>query len=275
MKFRLPLLSLAALATLIVLSGCSAPALRDPNLLQDTSLLTGEPCAAPCWRGITPGETVWSDALTILEDDAGLENVTQQQDEESAARVAEWQQRGGTPGCCQMYSGNGEIVDLVFVRIAPEVSLGELFEVHGEPTYALSTEFSGDQAIINLIYPETPMVIYAFVAGNTASLSEISEVIGVLYMTQDDMELLISTSNLHAWTGFASYTEYSPEGTFEVTPSITLTPEGATAEPGATDEPSRDGTPETTSEGAADEPTPEASTGQPETDATAEATAGS
>lgn len=261
MKSRLLLLSLAALATLIVLSGCSAPALRDPNLLQDTSLITGEPCGAPCWRGITPGVTTWSDALTILEDDATLESINQQQDEETGARIADWQQRSGTAGCCQMYSADGEIVDLVFVRVAPTMTLSELFEVHGEPTYALSTEFSGDQAIINLIYPETPMVIYAFVAGNQGALSETSEVIGILYLTQDDMELLVSTSNLHAWTGYAPYSEYSPEAEFEVTPSITVTPEGATAEPDATDEPSRDGTPETTSEGAADEPTPEATAG--------------
>jgi hypothetical protein len=225
MRLRLILPGLFALV--LIMAACAPPPnLRDEKLLQDTSLIDSEPCAAPCWRGITPGVTAWSDARTILEDDATLQNLQFQDDENSDARVASWEQKDGS-ACCQMFSSeDGELVNVLFLRTAPNIPLGELFEAHGEPTYAVSSEFSEDQAIVNLIYPDVPMVIYAFVAGPNASLNENSEVIASLYLPPDDMELVVQTSNLHAWEGFASFQTYSSaEGSaFEVTPSVTLTP---------------------------------------------------
>ncbi|MDX2160158.1 MAG: hypothetical protein SF162_02425 [bacterium] len=240
MKLRLLPISLAAVAFVFLLSACSTPNLRDTNLLRDQSLLTGDPCQAPCWRGITPGETAWSDALIVLEDDPTLQNVTTQEDEESASRVAEWQQRDGAPGCCQMYSEDGEIVDLLFLRVAPDMTIDGVVNVFGNPAYALSTEFSGDQAIINVVYPDVPMVLYVFVPGVEAELTGSSEIIGVLYMTREDMDLLLATSNLHAWDGYQPYSEYGPDAPLEVTPSIILDENGqpveATAEADVTPE---------------------------------------
>jgi hypothetical protein len=225
MRLRLILPGLFALV--LIMAACAPPPnLRDESLLQDTSLIDSEPCAAPCWRGIIPGVTTWSDARTILEDDTTLQNLQIQQDENSNARAAIWEQKDGS-GCCQMFSSeDGELVNVLFLRTAPNIDLEELFGVHGEPTYAVSSEFSDDQAIVNLIYPDVPMVIYAFVAGPNASLTENSEVIAVLYLPPEDMELVIQTSNLHAWEGYADFQTYSSaEGSaFEVTPSVTLTP---------------------------------------------------
>jgi hypothetical protein len=209
------------------MAACAPPPnLRDETLLQDISLIDGEPCAAPCWRGITPGVTTWSDAQTILEDDATLQNLQVQTDDNTTARAASWEQKDGT-GCCQMFSTeDGELVNVLFLRVAPNMGLAELFDAHGEPTYAVSSEFSDDQAIINLIYPDVPMVIYAFVPGANASLSENSEVIAMLYLSEQDMDLVVQTSNLHEWEGFASFQTYgTQEGAiYEVTPSVTLTP---------------------------------------------------
>ncbi len=225
MRLRLILPGLFALV--LIMAACAPPPnLRDESLLKDTSLIDSEPCAAPCWRGITPGLTTWSDARTILEDDATLQNLQIQEDENSDARAASWEQRDGT-ACCQMFSSeNGQQVNVLFLRLSPTIDLDELFAVHGEPTYAVSSEFSEDQAIVNLIYPDVPMVIYAFVAGPNASLTPSSEVIAALYLPQSDMDLVIQTSNLHAWEGYASFQTYSSaEGSaFEVTPSVTLTP---------------------------------------------------
>jgi hypothetical protein len=231
-------LSLAALLLLFVLAACSVPPLRDPNLLQDTSLLDDEPCAAPCWRGITPGESAWSDALTILEDDASLESVDRQSDEDSAAEYAVWQGRGGTAQCCQMISLDGETVDVVFIRLAPDITVSDVIDAKGEPTYAVSTEYSGDQSIVNLIYPDSSLILYAFVAGPEAALLDSSEIIAAVYVSQDDMELLLLTSDLHEWDGYQPFSEYGLEAPLEVTPSITLTPAGTPAE----------STPETTPE---------------------------
>jgi hypothetical protein len=77
---------------------------------------------------------------------------------------------------------------------------------------------------MSLVYPEVPMVVYVFVAGTEeGELSEASEIIGSLYFTPEDMELLLQTQELHAWDGYKSYAAYS-EDEFAVTPSVTLTP---------------------------------------------------
>src|SRR5690606_27426350 len=109
-------------------------------------------------------------------------------------------------------------------RTAPPMNLGELTGAHGDPSYLIGSEFTEDQALVSLVYPETPMVVYAFVGGAAVGeLSETSEIIGVLYLVPSEMELLIQTQDLHEWEGYQSFAAYN-DGPFEVTPSITLTP---------------------------------------------------
>jgi hypothetical protein len=232
-------LFLLGIAALFSLAACSPPPeLRDDTLLHDESLVSNEPCAAPCWRNITPGETEWNDALTIIEDDTQLENLQTQTDDDSEAIVAEFQESGGSP-CCQMFTETGELVNVIFLRLAPDVQLGDVIETHGEPAYAIGSPFAEDQAIVNLLFPEIQTVIYAFVPGTEGEIAEDSPIIGVLYLSPDDMDLLIQTSNLHAWEGFGAYSNYAPEntefeitpeptseGTEEATPEVTSTPEG-------------------------------------------------
>lgn len=222
MKYRLMLPGLLTL--LFVFAACSPPPeLRDNSLLQDSSLLSNDPCSAPCWRGITPGETVWRDALAILEDEPDLDAPQVQEDENSGAIVAEFQQAGGSP-CCQMFSETGETVDILFLRLAPTTTLGQLIERWGDPSYVVGSPFSETQAIMNLIYPEIPLVVYAFVEGEaTGRLNEGSELVGVLYLKQSDMDLLLQTSNLNVWAGLDTYQVYA-SSTYALTPSVTLTP---------------------------------------------------
>lgn len=222
MKHRLLLLVLPLLV-LIVAACAPPPNLLDDTLLQDESLIDGEPCGPPCFRGITPGETRWNDALTIIEDDSEFRDVQTQTDESSSAVQAAWRQ-GDNQVCCQIASQDGEVVTLVLLRTAPTMSLGELIEAHDDPTYLIGSEFTADQAVISLVYPDTPMVVYVYVDGSeTGELTASSEIIGVLYLTPDEMDLLLQTTELHAWEGYQSYQAYQ-EGEFEVTPSVTLTP---------------------------------------------------
>ncbi len=221
MKHRVILPGVIALVLLF--AACAPPPnLRDDSLLQDSSLVSNQPCSAPCWHNITPGQTSWSDALTTIEDDTNYENVNVQEDDQSTAKVAEWQQKGGST-CCQMYTQDGDTVSVLFLRIAPNLNIGEVISAQGEPTYLIGSPFSDDQAVMNLIYPEKSLVVYAFVAGTSGELTASSEVVGVLYMTPSDMDLLIKTSSLQAWEGYQSYQAYDTSA-FEVTPEVTLTP---------------------------------------------------
>jgi len=199
-----------------------APQIRNENYLQDDSLFTEEPCAPPCWRGITPGETAWRDALTMIEDDPTLAQLEEQADEESDRIGAAWSQTDGEL-CCQMLTEDGETVSFIILQTTPDHTFGEVVNIYGEPTYLVGEVLSDDQGLFSLFYPDTPMLVYAFVAGEQGELTETSEVVGSAYMTEDLMELLLNTSELHAWEGFKSYSAYM-DGEFEVTPSITVTP---------------------------------------------------
>lgn len=214
------------IALLLLLVACSpATQVLDDNLLRDDSLLSGVPCAAPCFRGITPGVTTWADALTIIEDDAEFDNIqTRSAEEGSRVMQATWQQGADAPGCCQMVTEDGETIAMVFLQTAPQHSMSELIEVHGVPTWLTGQEFEEDQAVVSLVYPDVPMIVYAFVAGAAEGmLSESSPLVAVLYLTQDAMDLFLQTVGMHGWDGYDSYSSYM-EGELEMTPAVTLTP---------------------------------------------------
>jgi hypothetical protein len=206
MKLRL---LLPAVAVLVMAACAPAPVLRNEKWLHDNSLVTGDPCESPCWNGITPGETSWSDAIAIIENDSTFVDLQTENAEQGPAKGASWRQVDGEP-CCDMFTEDGETVDSMLLRLAPDVKLGEVVEAHGDPTYVVGTEVTADQAVMNLFYTEPPMLIYVFVAGReSGALSENSEVIGALYMTSDTMQQLIEANSLYAWQGYQSYATYA------------------------------------------------------------------
>jgi hypothetical protein len=228
MTFRLWFLGI--LAAMLFAACIPAPNLRNEKFLVDDNLIKNdEGCDAPCWRGITPGETRWSDALVILEDQSDLADPTVEKAESVGpnAMVAVWQPVDGDQ-CCQMVSEDGEIVSGLVLQLAPSITVGQVIAARGEPTYVIGTPGTDDQAIINLFYPDLSIVILAFVAGaNAGKLSESSEVIGVFYTTPEQMNLGLQLSNLYAWKGYQSFSAYSPDqpdADYAITQSVTLTP---------------------------------------------------
>jgi hypothetical protein len=272
MKFRILVPGLLFLVVLI--AACSpAPNLRNPKFLKDTSVITkDEKCDAPCWRGIIPGETKWSDALVILQDQTDIDDPQTQAIPDAGNAVgASWQPTGGE-ACCQTISEDGQTVSSIFLQIAPDLTVKQLIDARGEPDYVLGTPGTDDQAIINMFYPKQNMIVFAFVAGAAnGKLSETSEIIGVYYTTPDRMDLGVKLSSLYGWKGYQPFTAYAPDNPspdYKITQSITLTPTGQAAEP-STD---ATATPEGTSEAATEatvEPTVAAET---TSEATAEVT---
>ena len=211
MNRRLLLLFVAPI--FIVLAACSPTInLLDENNLKDTSLLSDDPCEAPCWNGITPGETSFRDAKILVEDDARFMNVEEiEPEEESNARLFGFSE-GEANICCQILSEEGDIIDSMLFFLAPEMTLDAVIDKYGEPLYVLGEAPAEDQAIMFVIYPDVPMVIYAFVAGPAeGELSGSSEIIGMLYMTDPAMERLINNNSFYDWDGYQSYVTYIDE----------------------------------------------------------------
>jgi len=213
---------LIVIALAFIAASCSPPPeLRNPAYLNDTSLISGEPCAAPCWRGITPGETSWSDARSILEDDSTITDIQIQNEEETGEIAATFQRLDGIP-CCLIYTEDGEQVDQMLFQLAPEITLGEVIETHGEPEFLSLSEVSADQAAAALYYPDIFTVVYAFLSGaETGALGESSEIFAMLYVRPVDMELVLQNSSLYNWTGYGTYQSYAERG-FDITPVPTV-----------------------------------------------------
>lgn len=217
MKLRLTLLLAAVLMT--VAACAPSQELRNESFLVDSSLVTENPdCSAPCWRGITPGITEWSRAVTILEDQPDITDVKIESNEESGELAATFQRRDGVP-CCLLYSKDGTLVDQMLLQLAPQNTLGQVISNFGEPSYFNGTEVDERQAAAALFYPTRGLVIYAFVEGASGSLSASSEIFAALYLSQTDMDLVIETSTLQAYDGYKAFADYLDDA-----PAITPAP---------------------------------------------------
>ena len=188
--------------------GYQPPSLLNPLYMDDVSLVTGEPCAPPCWRHITPGVTTVSEAagiLTALGADpmqAGIEGII-----------------FGTDGevCCQINSDDGETVSAILLQLAPKMLLGDLIAARGEPTFVTGLPFSQAEHALVLIYPEGGFFAYAFVPGAEGQLEAISPIVTVLYTMTDELLRAIEGLPLDGWQGYQRYADYM-DGEYDYLP---------------------------------------------------------
>jgi hypothetical protein len=159
----------------VVCCACTPPNLRNDKFLHDDSLFTiDENCVTPCWNGITPEETKWSDALTLIEDTPNYEKPTTQNAESGPAVGGLWKEKDGDD-CCQIVTTDGETVSWILLQLAPDHTLKELIDARGEPTYVVGTAGNDDQAIMNL-FKGSRIVVLVLVAGaKDGKLSDTSE----------------------------------------------------------------------------------------------------
>jgi hypothetical protein len=234
MKLRLLLLA-AGLLTLIVTACAPTIELRNEAYLNDTSLISQDPCSAPCWRGLTPGETPWNTAITQLEDDATLQDVRiQPPAEDSPATAASFQRVDGIP-CCLIYSENGITVDQIFLQVAPNMTLEQVIAAYGEPSYIAGRTDSG-QSVAEVYFPEHQLVVYAYITDSEeGQVAPTSEIVAILLARPQDIQQAIERSDLYNWNGYQSYAEYFTDQPFDktavptelwTTPETEVTPEG-------------------------------------------------
>jgi hypothetical protein len=250
MKFR-PLLAFMPALLCLLIACAPPPNLRDSSWLADESLITDNPCSAPCWNNITPGVTHWDDAIALLEADrVGVVNLNIQTHENGLAKLATWQGSANTPQCCEMQTFDGVYVDIILLRLAPNVILSKLIEAKGEPTYALSQDmrqqFGNQQSTVTLIYPESGLLVYAFIEGTDAALSETSEIVFAMYYPPDMMDQLLSGQGLFLWKGYQPFSAYAGENVDLTMPIVTQEALLATAEATASMDTSASATAEAT-----------------------------
>lgn len=205
------------LVAFFVVACTPAPDLRNESFLDDTSLISGDPCEAPCWQNLIPGETVWGVAQDTL---AGNDDYVEL-DTDSNRRTGEaWIEFAFRDGlkCCRIHTVDGETLSSILLLLSPQLTVSDVIDSFGEPIYMTAQAETPDQSYVTLVYPETNMVVYAFAENITDSqITADNEVIGVVYMSAPEMENLLQTENLYNWEGFTVLANVI-DGVFDSTP---------------------------------------------------------
>lgn len=185
-----------------VVIGVESTSLLDETMLADDSVVTGEPCAAPCWQGLTPGVSTWAEAEEIL---AANELVPDLEIiDNNGGKVALWSSEAGSE-CCNAGSMTGENLDYIQLLIASDVTVGELIETYGEPDLIRATPLSFDYSAVTLIWSELPFVAIAEVEGDLdALISADNQVFQLIYLTDDVITIFAERPDVIPWQGYVS-----------------------------------------------------------------------
>ena len=184
--------------------------LRDASRMENPSLLSGEPCRPPCWQNITPGQSTLTAAQTAL---AALESFQIADSNPSGFELV--YDGGGV--CCQVASQDGALVSHIILQFAPHISVADVIAEYGEPTYVTGQEFSADEAMLTLFYPEDRMLLYALTAGSEGELTAESPLVSAIYTSETLMTSLIASTPLDIWKGYLKYSDYM-DGQFDHNP---------------------------------------------------------
>lgn len=185
--------------------------LLNDNLLQDDSLISDESCGIPCWRNIVPGETSIDDARTIIE---GLESLTIVQDTTAGIAFTS----SDTDICCQLLVESGSsTVNAIVLQLAPNITVGQVIEEHGNPVFVSGETYSSSESIITLFYPDLGTILNVRIEGANGQLSEDSIVISSIYVTELLMSGIVNQNPLDNWKGFLTFNEYM-DGEFDNNP---------------------------------------------------------
>lgn len=182
--------------------GRPQPTLLNNLFLADTSLISGDPCAPPCWQNIVPGETSLADALRIV---SALDTVSVLQQTEQAFQFG----RPDAPACCQVSADETQTVDAIILQFAPEMTMGDALAKHGEPLFFRGQPYRQSEAILWFYYPELFTMIQAVVPGIDGSLQASSPLVAAYYLRERDMSGALAAGLFSPWQGYASYQDYT------------------------------------------------------------------
>ncbi|MDQ7027631.1 MAG: hypothetical protein Q9P01_22050 [Anaerolineae bacterium] len=189
---------------IVLLITACAPVLelRNDAYFQDTSLVDGEPCFAPCWRNLTPGETTWDEAEATLPTFEDVSNIKRVRNRDTGEEIYNFHYGEG-PQCCRIYTRDGSTLASLLLLVAPEMSLDAVIEQYGEPQYIQATDITDDQSFVTLVYVDVPMLLYIFAGGVTdGEISADSEVIGTVYMAPSEMTALLNETAMFTWNSY-------------------------------------------------------------------------
>ena len=113
-------------------------------------ILTDEPCAPPCWQGITPGTVV--NHQTILRQLRRMPGTTSVRRDGNAVKWL-WADR---PGVNAIYIGVDDVVQSISLQVDFELTVGDIIRKYGPPDAVNAAPFGYGEdtyVLLNLFYP--------------------------------------------------------------------------------------------------------------------------
>lgn len=175
------------------------PPLKSDTFLDESSLISDQPCAAPCYNKITPGQTKFSDALEIIKADKRFSAI------QAGNNQASWSTAAGV-ACCQMTADAKGIVASILLKTAPKITAKQIVDKYGAPLYTTAVDYTPQEVAVSMIYPKQGFVAWVSPGDAASTLAESSPVVIVLYLAPDQFENVVKTSTLNGWAGFVPYT---------------------------------------------------------------------
>lgn len=153
-----------------------------------TALMTENPCAAPCWQGIIPGETSRTQALRLLKESPYVlqDSLREAGNSESGGVIWQWRTSGRRvePGV----SWQNDVVQTIILGLTHDLTVGQIIDKFGPPE-ALEVVTGGIPEhwywIIILHYPHNGIEFQAYTVeySNTLTPSTKVEVIHLFVPT--------------------------------------------------------------------------------------------
>lgn len=156
-------LGATVLVLLVVLAGCH-PSRQGASI--DRSILTDDPCAAPCWQGIVPGKTTSHEAAGIV---AGLDSVRSNDIRDFGDRLVWYSaaSRADPVLASELRSRDGAVA-FIEISISFELTLQAILDKYGPPEKILAFESGSEHPILTAIhyyYPQQGLVFVSWIEG--------------------------------------------------------------------------------------------------------------
>ncbi|MBX3064994.1 MAG: hypothetical protein KF726_18580 [Anaerolineae bacterium] len=208
----------------LLLASCSPPPpLISQNYLKDTSLISGQPCDAPCYQNITVGKDTFVDAVNKIKANTMFKDVQTKDATSDQPAVAVWSTVDSGEQCCQMIARTDGVVESITLRLAPQSTVGQVIDKFGEPPYTFSASYTDTESVIQLLYPTHGLLILVVPGDANSSLEAGDPVVAAIYLDPERYDQLVKEATLQGWAGYVSFTQYLTL-TPIVTPIASATP---------------------------------------------------
>jgi hypothetical protein len=142
--------------------------------------LLGKLCSPPCWAGITPGKTTANEAFELLSTLPEVTNVRRYEDDLRGEFDWDWVGVNNSGGRIFFDVSNpGQIVETILPDMTgyfdASVSLGEVIDVHGEPTHVRVKKFGPTDGIHGYEIPISYGVEFIWLSQGFAAESGLGE----------------------------------------------------------------------------------------------------